>query len=147
MGGFLTISYCFPYCFLEMFVGEDKALMEGTESRWGITPVPPTRENPVFKQTFCGNALSTQNDCKPEIAPYSSNFKILCYVLFKSIFKVCFLLEWCFIISVEVCSGHFQLKRTGFAGSHYYISDSFDLPIHLSIKSNQGIKIIVHKCT
>ena len=37
MGGFLTIGYClrtvghcFPYCFLEIFVGE-KALMEGTK--------------------------------------------------------------------------------------------------------------------
>ena len=36
-GGFLTIGYClrtvghcFPYCFLENFVGE-KALMEGTK--------------------------------------------------------------------------------------------------------------------
>ena len=33
MGGFLTIDYCFPYCFLEIFVG-------GRKSRWGIPQSP-----------------------------------------------------------------------------------------------------------
>ena len=31
MGGFLTIGYCFPYCFLKIFPG-DKALMKGAKS-------------------------------------------------------------------------------------------------------------------
>ena len=31
MGGLLTIGYCFPYCFLQIFVG-DKAVMEGGQS-------------------------------------------------------------------------------------------------------------------
>ena len=35
-----TIGYYFPYCFLEIFVGEDKVVMGGS-------PSPPTRENPV----------------------------------------------------------------------------------------------------
>ena len=79
MGGFLTICYCsrtigcFPYCFLEIFVG-DKTLMEGAKLQWGgycfpivfwkffgvgqgldgedkvvmeDPPSPPTKENPV----------------------------------------------------------------------------------------------------
>ena len=32
--------------------------------------------------------------------------------------KVCSLLEWCFVISIEVSSDHSQLRCTGFAGSH-----------------------------
>ena len=40
MGGFLTIGYCFPYCFLEIFVG-DKALMEGDKVVMGGSPSPP----------------------------------------------------------------------------------------------------------
>ena len=45
MGGFLTIGYClriirycFPYCFLEIFVGRDKALMEGDKVMMGGSP-------------------------------------------------------------------------------------------------------------
>ena len=37
---------------------------------------------------------------------------------FLSKTKVCFLLEWCFIISVGVSSDHSQLRCTGIAGSH-----------------------------
>ena len=44
-GGFLTIGYCFPYCFLEIFVG-GKALMEGGKVLMGAILSPPTRENP-----------------------------------------------------------------------------------------------------
>ena len=50
-GGFLkigycsrTISYCFPYCFLGIFVTGDKVLMEGDKVVIGGSPVP--RENP-----------------------------------------------------------------------------------------------------
>ena len=46
---FLTMGYCFPYCFLEMFGGEkeNKALMEGGQSRGKGSPNPPTEENPA----------------------------------------------------------------------------------------------------
>ena len=33
-------------------------------------------------------------------------------------FKVCSLLEWCFIISIGVSSDHSQLRCRGFVGSH-----------------------------
>ena len=39
MGGFLTIGYCIPYYFLEIFWG-DKALMEGDKVVKGDLPVP-----------------------------------------------------------------------------------------------------------
>ena len=59
MGGFLTIdyclriiAYCFPYCFLEIFVG-DKALMNGDRLVMGISPIPSARENPVSFTTIC----------------------------------------------------------------------------------------------
>ena len=40
--GFLIIGYCFPYCFLEIFVGEGQDLNGGGQSRdGGIPPVPP----------------------------------------------------------------------------------------------------------
>ena len=45
-GGFLTIGYCFPYFFLEPFVG-DKVVMGGS-------PVP-TRENPITIDKFGAN--------------------------------------------------------------------------------------------
>ena len=62
MAGFLTIGYCFPYCFLEIFVG-DKALMEGDKVVMGDPPVPPTRENPGFKvsETLKGVSNTLQN--------------------------------------------------------------------------------------
>ena len=41
MGGFLTIGYCFP----EIFWG-DMAFDGGGQSRDGVPPSPPTRENP-----------------------------------------------------------------------------------------------------
>ena len=41
MGGFLTIGYCFPYCFLETFVGGQDLDGEGQSRDGGITPVPP----------------------------------------------------------------------------------------------------------
>ena len=44
-GGFLTIGYCFPYCFLKIFVG-NKALMERNKVVMGDPPSLPTRENP-----------------------------------------------------------------------------------------------------
>ena len=50
MGGFLTIDYClraigycFPYCFLEIFVG-GQGLDGGDKVAMGDPPVPPTRE-------------------------------------------------------------------------------------------------------
>ena len=51
-GGFLTIgfcsrtiSYCFPNCFLEIFVRGDKAVMEGDQVMvGGIPPVPSPRK-------------------------------------------------------------------------------------------------------
>ena len=60
IGGFLiagycsrTISYCFPHCFVEIFVGRDEALMEGDKVVIGgsLSPSPPTRENLVCKQS------------------------------------------------------------------------------------------------
>ena len=41
-GGGLTTGCCFPYCFLEVVVG-DQALMEGRQSRDGQIPLvsPP----------------------------------------------------------------------------------------------------------
>ena len=41
MGGFLTISYCFPYCFLEIFVG-GQGLNGGGQVVMGGSPSPPT---------------------------------------------------------------------------------------------------------
>ena len=47
-GGFLTIAYCFPYCFLEIFVGEQGLDGRGQSRDGDIPPVPPpTRENPA----------------------------------------------------------------------------------------------------
>ena len=53
MGGFVTIGYClrticycFPYCFLDIFVG-GQGLDGGRQSCDGRIPSPPTRENPV----------------------------------------------------------------------------------------------------
>ena len=40
MGGFLTIRYCFPYCFLEIVLG-GQGLDGGGQSRDGVPPVPP----------------------------------------------------------------------------------------------------------
>ena len=37
----------FSYCFLEIFVGWDKALMEGDKVVTGGSPSTPSRENPV----------------------------------------------------------------------------------------------------
>ena len=37
MGGFLIIGYCFPYCFLEIFLGE-QGLDGGGQSRVGGIP-------------------------------------------------------------------------------------------------------------
>ena len=37
----------FSYCFLEIFVGRDKAWMEGDKVVMGDPQVPPTRESPV----------------------------------------------------------------------------------------------------
>ena len=46
MGGFLTIGYCFPYCFLEIFVGR-QGLDGGEKVVMRDPPVPPlARENP-----------------------------------------------------------------------------------------------------
>ena len=108
----------FSLLFSGNFCGGGQGLDGGDKVVIGDPPSPPPLGKTLYSNRPFVGALSTQNDRKPEVAPHSSNFKILFYVLFKSIFKVCFLLEWCFIISVEVCSDHFQLKCTGFAGSH-----------------------------
>ena len=44
MGGFLTVGYSFPYCFLEIFVG-GQGLDRGGKFVIGGSPSPPTREN------------------------------------------------------------------------------------------------------
>ena len=72
-----------------------------------------------------------------------TNFPPLLFVSVQ--LKSVFLLEWCFIISIEVSSDHFQLMCTGFSGSHQRDSDYFDLHIYLSIKSNQ-VNMNVSKC-
>ena len=43
MGGFLTIGYCFPYCFPEIFWGT-RPLMEGDKVVMEFPPVPPLGE-------------------------------------------------------------------------------------------------------
>ena len=40
MEGFLTMGYCFPYCFLEIFVG-GQGLDGGGQSRDGVPQSPP----------------------------------------------------------------------------------------------------------
>ena len=70
-GGFLTISYCFPYCFLEIFWGGQGLDGEG-ESR-DSSPVPPP------EKTLTG-ALNTQSVCPLPLKYYKLKiFKYLTY--------------------------------------------------------------------
>ena len=47
MGEFLTIGYCFPFCFLEFLWGEGQGCDGGAiVVTGGILPNAPTRENP-----------------------------------------------------------------------------------------------------
>ena len=57
MGGFLTIGHCFLYCFLEIFAGRDKALMEGDKVVIGGIPQPPTG-----KKLQCGQKQFVHTD-------------------------------------------------------------------------------------
>ena len=78
-GGFLrigyclrTIGYCFPYCFLEIFVG-DKALMEGDKVAMGDPPVPPLGktllhwDSKIFQIRAIGAIRETLLRQKPKI--------------------------------------------------------------------------------
>ena len=47
-GGFLTIGYCFLFCFLEIFVGGDKALIEGNIVVMGDPPLGKTLKGNGF---------------------------------------------------------------------------------------------------
>ena len=85
---------------------------------------------PNFHQTlyYCGITLPNEMlnryyyynilDC---ICIYNYYFILASFtkLRFKMFYtKVCSLLEWCFIISMEVSNDHSHLKCRGFAGSH-----------------------------
>ena len=45
-----TIGYCFPYCFLEIFVGRDKALMKGAKVMMDDGGIP---QSPHSEKHWC----------------------------------------------------------------------------------------------
>ena len=51
MGGFLTIGYCFPYCFLETFVG-GQGLDGGEKVVMGIPQLGKTLSAGSYSQVF-----------------------------------------------------------------------------------------------
>ena len=57
MGGFLTIGYCFPYCFLEIFVG-GQGLDGGGQSCDGDPPLGETLGKLLAIQLFSTSLYS-----------------------------------------------------------------------------------------